>query len=315
MKPSNPARKRLSRKARELSRLARHHGEVQRSKRPGAIGTSRIDTPFQRALQPRFQLAILAALVLLAFALRLYRLGEFPDTVLGDEADNAQYAVRILYGKPPLGGLFGIDWTPQPAFSIYKQAAFLALFGFNVLAIRLPSALGSALTLIPFYFLLRRQLSITASLLATALLASNVWYLNFSRSGWNNIDVCGYMLLATACLLLALDSVNLAGGRQRLTWILFAVAGFAVALGLYSYPSGRAIPLAVAAFFPVAWWLHARHRRQVLLGYGILAAVCALVAGPGSRLCRPPLGAFQRAEQHRLNSEISPPSRPILWAR
>src|SRR5689334_22766091 len=143
-----------------------------------------LDHPLSR----KIEWLILGFLVLMAFAIRLYNLGNFPDTVLADEADNAQASVRILYNDPPANGFFGLDWTSQPALSAYKEAAFIAAFGFNITAIRLSSAVISALALIPFYMLLRHQLSVVAAWLATILLATNVWYLNFSRSGWNCID-------------------------------------------------------------------------------------------------------------------------------
>ncbi len=223
---------------------------------------------------------VLGFLVLAAFAIRVYNLGGFPDTVLADEADNAQSAVRILYNQPPANGFFGLDWTSQPAFSVYKEAAFIAIFGFNITAMRLPSALISALTLIPFYILLRRQLSTVASLLAAILLATDVWYLNFSRSGWNCIDICFYMLMAMLFLVLALGAMTSANGPRWLKWVHFAAAGFFCALGLYGYPAGRAITLAVAAFFPIALLFNRNHWRTLVLGYLLLFAVEALVFAP-----------------------------------
>lgn len=223
---------------------------------------------------------ILGLIVLVAFAVRIYNLGSFPDTVLADEADNAQSAVRILYGQPPANGLFGFDWTPQPAFSVYKEAAFIAIFGFNILAMRLPSAVLSALALVPFYLLLRRQLSITASALATILLGTNVWYLNFSRSGWNNVDVCFYLLMAMLFLLLAIDAVAAAENRPRLKWIYFAAAGIFCALGLYGYPSGRTITLGVVAFLPIALLFYRKHWKTLLKGYALLFTVAALLFAP-----------------------------------
>lgn len=221
----------------------------------------------------------LGLIVVAALAVRLYNLGSFPDTLLADEADNAQDSVRILYGLHPANGFFGVDWTSQPAFSIYKGAAFIALFGFTMTAIRLPSALISALALLPFYFLLRRQFSVTASLLAAVLLGTSVWYLNFSRSGWNIVDLCFFLLMAMLCLLRALDATASEAPPRR-PWIYFATAGFFCALALYGYPAGRAVSVAVAAFLPVALLHHRRHARTVLLGYVLLFAVEALVFTP-----------------------------------
>jgi 4-amino-4-deoxy-L-arabinose transferase-like glycosyltransferase len=188
--------------------------------------------------------------------------------------------VRILYNQPPANGFFGVDWTPQPAFSVYKEAAFIAIFGFNIMAMRLPSAVISALTLIPFYMLLRRQLSAVASSLSTILLTTDVWYLNFSRSGWNNIDICFYMLMAMLFLLLALSAMTSASNPRWLKWVHFAAAGFFCALGLYGYPSGRAITLAVAAFFPIALLFNRKHHKTLLLGYVLLFVVEAVVFAP-----------------------------------
>src|SRR6266508_1958982 len=117
----------------------------------------------------------------------------------------------------------------------------------------LSSAVISTLALIPFYLLLRRQFSIIASLSATVLLATDVWYLNFSRSGWNCIDICFYMLMAMLFLMWGCDAMTSANNPRWKKWAHFAAAGFFCALGLYGYPAGRAITLAVAAFFPIAW--------------------------------------------------------------
>src|SRR5215212_204615 len=216
------------------------------------------------SLSKRFEYSLLALLVLVAFLIRVYQLGSFPDTVLADEADNAQDSIRILYGSPPVNGFFGLDWTNQPAFSAYKEAAFIALFGFSIFAMRLSSAVISTPALIPFYILLRRQFSIAASALATVLLATDVWYLNFSRSGWNCIDVCFYMLMAMLFLLWGGDAVTSATPGWK-KWALFAGAGFFCALGLYCYPPGRAITLAVIAFFPIVWFFHRSPAKTFLL--------------------------------------------------
>jgi hypothetical protein len=238
-------------------------------------------------LSQRGELLLLGLLVLFAFVIRIYQLGSFPDTVLADEADNAQDAVRILYGQVPENGFFGLDWTAQPAFSAYKEAAFIAIFGFNIMAIRLSSALISTLALIPFFLLLRRQLSVIASSLATVFLATDVWYLNFSRSGWNCIDICFYMLMAMLFLMWGLDAIPSTSGSPRLKWVHFGVAGFFCALGLYGYPPGRAISLAVAAFFPVAWFFNRSHFKSLLLGYVVLfAAEAAFFAPEGIYVAR-----------------------------
>ena len=50
----------------------------------------------------RLELLLLGLVLLAAFLIRVCELGSFPDSVLADEADNAQDSIRILYGQPAL---------------------------------------------------------------------------------------------------------------------------------------------------------------------------------------------------------------------
>ena len=223
---------------------------------------------------------LLAAVVLFGLAVRLYDLGTVPDTLLADEADNAQAAIRILRGVTPINGFFGFDWTQQPAYSVYLLAGFLKVFGISMMAVRLPSAVLSALSLIPFYLLLRRQFSTAASLLSTFLFSTNVWYLNFSRSGWNCGHTCFYMLMAMLFLTLALDRVEDPRGGGRRAWIFFGLTGFFCALGLYSYPNGRAITLGIIVFGPFALRFYRRQWKTLFKGYLLVGAVTVLLFLP-----------------------------------
>lgn len=234
----------------------------------------------QHSRVPRWvEWILLALIVLAAFAIRIYKLDSFPDTLMPDEADNVQSSVQILNGFAPVNGLFGVDWTQQPAFSVYKGAVFIAMFGFNIMAIRLPSVIFSTLALIPFYLLLRRQLMVASSLLATILFSTCLWFLNFSRSGWNNSDICLYMLMAMLFLLYAVDATKPEVPR-RMRWLYFGLAGFFCALGLYGYTGGRTIVLGIAASFPIALYLYRKHRKFLFWGYILLFAVTAAVFAP-----------------------------------
>ncbi len=237
-----------------------------------------VDRPDHLLSRP--DLVVLGFVILLALAVRLVNLGIFPDTVNPDEADSTQDALRILYGMPPQNGFFGIDWTQQPAFSAYLLSAFLKLFGSNVVAVRLPSVLLSAAALVPFYLVLRRQFSAVISLSSTFLLATNLWYLNFSRSGWNNVHIALYMLGAMLFLLLALDALR-TRPEDRVRWLsLFAMTGVFCALGLYGYTAGRSIILAVIAFCPFGIWFYRRGWRRVAMGYLMIVLVVGVLFWP-----------------------------------
>jgi hypothetical protein len=222
---------------------------------------------------------VLVLVLALALLLRLVNLDNFPDNFNPDESDNFQDAMQVLYGQPRDYGFFGFDWKPQPAFSIYMMSAFMSLFGTTVAAMRLPSALLSCLALAPFYLLLRRQFSTTVTALASMLLASSLWYLNFSRSAWENVHVAFYMLAAMLFLTLALDRVT-GGPRQWRLWLYFTTSGFFCALGLYGYFGGRAIVLSMAAYLPVAVWFYRGQWRPVLTGFLVTGAVATLLFLP-----------------------------------
>lgn len=247
-----------------------------------------------RTMPRKVEWLLLALVVFAALVMRLYMLDSFPDTLVADEADNAQAAVRILYDFTPANGFFGLDWTQQPAFSVYKGAAFIRLFGFNITAIRLPSALISTLALIPFYFLLRRQLLPIPSLLATILLATSVWYLNFSRSGWNNIDICFYMLMTMLFLVRGIEAVLSETPSRRYKAVQFALAGFFCALGLYGYPGGRAIILGIATSLPVVLWFHRKQWKTLLFGYVLLFFVTIVTFAPQGAYILSTWGGFNQ---------------------
>lgn len=226
------------------------------------------------------ELAGLLALLALALAIRLVGLGVFPDTVSPDEADNAQDALRVIAGYPRPGGFFGLDWKPQPAFSIYLIRAMMALVGEGVTAIRLPSALLGALALIPLFWIARRQVGAWAALAATFLMATNLWHVHFSRSGWENIQVGTYALAAIACVLRAIDLLRLPDQPRRSWMLWFAGAGLFCALGLYSYFSGRLIVIIVVAYGLLIWREEPALRRSLLRGYGVLLGVALALFAP-----------------------------------
>jgi hypothetical protein len=199
---------------------------------------------------------------------RLYALGDVPAVVFHDECDNLVNVYRILNGNGP--GFFGLDWKPQPAASVYLLAAFMRL-GMSVARLRLPAALFSVAALIPFYLVVRRAVAAPAALLATALLATDVWYLHFSRAGWENVDTCLFGLAAALCVGNALRTGRLTS---------FAWVGWWSALGAYGYFAGRAILPAVvlACALSLAWpWIS---RVRIIAGAGLATVLAAVLFAP-----------------------------------
>jgi len=161
------------------------------------LGEDAGTTPWGRVVALSHRLALgkpshLVAAALLAIAgvalvLRLASLTNVPTNVTADEADNLQVVYHILEGHGP--SFFGLDWKPAPAFSTYLIAGFMRLFGMDIAGMRMSSVLLGSLTTVALYFLARQHISRLASLASAFLLATALWHLHFSRSGWENVHI------------------------------------------------------------------------------------------------------------------------------
>ena len=220
------------------------------------------------AAQPiaRWECVILAGVTAAALFLRLYALDRIPSVVFHDECDNLVNVYQILHGRGP--GFFGIDWKPQPAASIYIVS--LAVRGaMSVFSLRAVTALFSVAALVPYYLLLRRAVSTPAALLASWLLATDIWYLHFSRAGWDNVFVC---VPATAALL-SIDGAVATGRIRHFAW-----AGVWSAIGAYGYPAGRLILPAVVLAGVIGLLTRRAERRRmgagIVMTFGVALALC-----------------------------------------
>ncbi|MCL4369934.1 MAG: glycosyltransferase family 39 protein [Chloroflexi bacterium] len=215
------------------------------------------------------ELIPLVLVVGVALAARLVLLDRVPSNVMPDEADNMVDVYHVLAGTGP--GLIGFDWTQLPALNVHLMAAFVRLFGLSVVGMRMAVVATSTLALFPFYLLSRRVVRPLPALLATLLLATGLWYLNFSRTAWSNIHVVLFGLWTLWLLLEALD-------RQK--WYLYVLAGVGLGLTLYGYYSGRAMVVAILLFLPIGLLLHRHHWRSTLAGYLLMGGVATLLFLP-----------------------------------
>jgi sugar lactone lactonase YvrE len=217
----------------------------------------------------RGEVILLVRILMFALLVRIVALGTFPGNITADEADNLQFAFHVRAGMPP--AFFGFDWKPQPMFSIWLMAQVMRLAGWTVFGLRLTSAVLSVAALVPFYLLARRQVSTLAAAAATLMLASNLWYLHFSRSGWENVHVALFALGAGYGVLRALE---------RRHWAYWVLAGAFCALGQYGYFSGRLIVIGLLAFLPFAVYQRRADWARVLAGYCLMLVVTAVLYAP-----------------------------------
>ncbi len=153
---------------------------------------------------------VVAAMLVLAVAVvaRIWDLEHVPGGFYGDEGEFGMYAVKILDGERVAP--FGSGWDKHPTLFSYIQAASLSAFGQTIAAVRLPSAVAGALTVVPLFLLLRRHLGIWPALAGGLVFACSPWCIHHSRVASNN----AFVGLLTASTMAALD-VALRSGSLR----------------------------------------------------------------------------------------------------
>lgn len=214
-------------------------------------------------------LAALGLVLGAALAVRAYDLGSRPANLTADELDELQNVYRVLEGKA--GGFFGLDWNQAPNLVVYSKAGVLLLFGDSVAGFRAWGVLVSTATLLAFYPLARRRLEVLPALCATALFASSLWSITFSRTPW----VATSAALAAVLVAYLLD---VALARQR-PW-LWALLGAALALALYGYFAGRALVPVVAVCFGIALLRRDADPKALVRGLVLASGVCLLLIAP-----------------------------------
>lgn len=209
------------------------------------------------------------AVFALAAAVRLVRLGTIPRIVTADEADNLQTAYHIIAGTGP--GIFGFDWKPGPALSLYPLAWSIEVFGNSIADFRMFVVILSLLTIILFYLLARQSMRAPAALAAVVLLATNLWFLHFSRTAWDNVNASLFAVGACWATMRALKT-------QRLSW--WVIAGLFVTLGFYGYFTARFIFVAVALIAILAVALRQAPWRSTAMGLAVAGVVSAVLFAP-----------------------------------
>ncbi len=177
---------------------------------------------------------LLIFITALALFLRLYR-PNYPP-LLWDEAAIGYNSYSILktgrdeYGKllPLVFKSFG-DY--KPGLYVYLTIPFVALFGLNPLAVRLPSIIIGSLTPLLLYLLIKQMSpkSNKLALLSALILAVNPINIHFSRGAWETNILTAELILAALFFF-----------KQR-----YLISSLFFASTLYTYQGGKLISLLI----------------------------------------------------------------------
>lgn len=228
-------------------------------------------------LVPRF--ASLLLLLFVAAAFRLWRLEAIPPGLFGDEAVDGLDALDVLAGR--LQVFFPANYGREGLHMFLVAFSFL-VFGVNEFSLRLPSVIAGLVT-VPLTYRLGKELlrhtpleNTPVPLLSAAFLATSFWHVHFSRFGVRGV----FTPLMNALAFWAFwRGVN----RRDARWLVGA--GVALGINLYFYTAARLVPIFLALYLALEWWMNRRARRSPILrsqflGITALYATAAVIFVP-----------------------------------
>ncbi|MCJ7703777.1 MAG: glycosyltransferase family 39 protein, partial [Anaerolineales bacterium] len=217
----------------------------------------------------RGEWALLAALLLGAFLLRVIRLDALPGPVDPDEASLGLFLMDVLAGKYTQP--FGTGWATHPALQWFLVAPLTGLFQRPIFLMRFPAVIYGTLAVGGLYMAARMGWGRRVAIIAGVLMMTSDVEIHFSRLGVNNISDSLFATWTVAALWAAARTGNPAA---------YVLTGLGMGLGQYYYFGNRSLPFVVAASL-ILWALTHWHRfRQAWKHVVIIFLVFLMVIGP-----------------------------------
>ncbi|HZY44770.1 MAG TPA: glycosyltransferase family 39 protein, partial [Anaerolineae bacterium] len=214
---------------------------------------------------------VVAAIFLLAFALRTIDLTRVPPGLHNDEVVAAKLTETVVNGRLTI--FFPEDTGMEP-LPFYIAAPFMKLIGTTVFALRLPAIFESMLALSVIFALGRRLFGKRVAIIASALFAITFWTVLFGRIVLN---VTLLPPLATLLAYLFWRAWSSQGKREIVLWLL---SGLTLGLALLSYTASRILPAILIVFAVYVLNAHRSDWRRWWKGIAITLIVGAIVSAP-----------------------------------
>ncbi|MCB0116607.1 MAG: glycosyltransferase family 39 protein, partial [Caldilineaceae bacterium] len=254
----------------------------------------------------RLDWSLMLGLFVAALALRAYMLDAYLPAMHGDEGEMGMLARLALHGpQPGLGdralAYFRTGFLDHPTLFHYVQAGALAIFGDNIVSLKLLSAIFGALCAPTLFAIGRLGWGRAAGLVAGWLLAVSHLHIHYSRIALNNIEsvwlMAALVLLAVMAWVLGeiqredkpdrADSTPVDGpvlevdvpiqqpetshAGARLT--IYVLLGLTVGLSQYFYYGSRLLALLAIPIMLILW-----RTRRATFEHLVIATVSSLAA-------------------------------------
>ncbi len=238
-------------------------------------------------------------IIVLAFILRFYKLGEIPLSLNWDEVSNAYNAYSILntgrdeYGSfLPLANRSFDDY--KPPLYMYLDTITVGIFSLSPFAARLPSAFFGFLSVPLIYFLTKlifekSEKKELIALISMFLFSTFPWHLQFSRVGLEaNIGLFASLAFVVFFLY----------GLKKHIYLLLASIAFGVVL--YSYHAQR---IFMPLFLIILVYLFRQEIVQIPKKYTLTFIILSIAATMSLLIFLPQKAIFSRLESSSTISE------------
>ena len=228
----------------------------------------------------RLHVWVLVLVILVAAVLRFAGLGHIPAGLYRDEAFYGLDAVNVLRGQHAI--YFPANNGREPMF-VYLLALSIGVLGRSPLAVRLPAALISLLTVPATYLMARELFGKRVGLFSAAVMAVTLWPVHLGHVGfrvgllplfvsftvWHaargwKLSQLGHPDAPRAEESLSRGKVlrfAALGDKSTQHWI---TAGILYGLSFYTYLAVRFTPLVIAVFIVYVWFAHPRVRAALI---------------------------------------------------
>lgn len=188
-----------------------------------------------------------------AFILRIYKIGEIPPALNWDETSIAYNAYSILKtGRDEWGKFLPFHFRAYGEYKlpaqIYASIPGVAIFGLNELGVRITPVIYGVLTVFLLYLLTKELFeSKTVGLVSAFLLAISPWHIQLTRASFESSFSVMWVLMGMWLLIM--------GFKKPRYWILSMIP---FAISVYTYNSARIFTplflLVIAIIFRKEFW-------------------------------------------------------------
>lgn len=230
-------------------------------------------------------------LIIAAFVLsRVYNLGNLPRSVYWDEASIGYNAYSVLQdGKDEWGSFLPLHFRAFGEFKlpvyIYSVAVSEKIFGLNAFAVRFPSVIFSAISLVLVYLIASKIFNKEAGLFSAFVFAFTPWDFVFSRGGYEMSAGLTFLLLGIYLFL----------EIKKPHHFLFVVMSFLISF--YCYNSFRILVPILLTVFGISYLFKKElsfKNKITFIIFGVVISIIALI--PVYRLYKYDMGSVRMAQ-------------------